>query len=42
MIKWLFTPFNELDDRPIDVIIFFTLLPISYIVIYVLLSVFAQ
>jgi hypothetical protein len=42
MIKWLFTPFNKLEDRPIDVIMFFTLLPLSYIVIYVLLTVFPQ
>ena len=42
MIKWLFTPFNELGDKPIHVIIFFTFLPLFYLIICVLLVVFPE
>jgi hypothetical protein len=40
MINWLFTPFNDLEDRPIDVISFFVLLPPLVYVAYKLLEIY--
>jgi len=40
MINWLFTPFNEVGDRRIEVIIFFLLLPALVQVTYILLEIY--
>jgi hypothetical protein len=40
MRNWLFTPFNDLEDRPIDVISFFVLFPALVYVTYILLEIY--
>lgn len=42
IIKWLFKPFNELEDRPIDIIAIILFIPLLYVLFCALLVAYPE